>query len=469
MRGSVMDMRLEDRAGELVASIATGIGRLSVEIADVVGSTHQVKQAVDAQNGCLEVIAEATAGITEANHRIAQMARQTDQAAREARERVDRSGADINGAIIEIDGLVAVVQRSGGDLTALEEAMDQVAKVSGEIRTVARQTNMLALNATIEAARAGEAGKGFAVVANEVKNLASQTAAATAKIDSTLAALTEQVRRLGARLTEGAEKASRVGHTAATIGGAVEAVGQAVSQVYDHAAAIAEATEGIGRRCDDFHQSVGALREDAVRSTEGLQLAAAHLDATLAGAERILMLTANSGYATEDTPFIEKARETASRIEDRMERALEAGELTLEDLFDKQLTPIEGSNPQQFMTRYIPFLDREITPLMDPVLAFDKRMVFCAPTDHNRLIPCHNPDFRHPQGDDPVWNAAHCRNRRVYSDKTASAVSSSEAPFLLQTYRRDMGGGRFVLMKDASAPIRVRGKLWGGLRVCYRA
>lgn len=41
---------------------------------------------------------------------------------------------------------------------------------------------MLALNATIEAARAGQAGRGFAVVANEVKNLASQSAKATAQI-----------------------------------------------------------------------------------------------------------------------------------------------------------------------------------------------------------------------------------------------------------------------------------------------
>ena len=464
-----MDMHQKDGAGELIASIATRIGRLSVEIADVVGNTHQVKQAVDAQNGRLEVIAEATVGITDANRRIADMARQTDEAARQARDRIERSGSDISGAIVEIDGLVAVVEQSGGDLTGLEEAMDQVAKVSGEIRTIARQTNMLALNATIEAARAGEAGKGFAVVASEVKNLARQTADATAKIDSTLAALTEQVRRLSERLTAGAEKASRVGQTASTIGSAVESVGQAVSQVCGHAAAIAEATEGIGRRCDDFRDSVGALREDAVRSTEALDVAAGHLDATLSGAEAILMLTATSGYATEDTPFIDKARETAASIEARLERAVEAGELTLEDLFDKRMTPVEGSNPQQFMTRYSPFLDSEVTPIHDPVLAFDKRVVFCAPTDHNRLIPCHNPAFRHPQGADPVWNAAHCRNRRVYPDKTASAVSSSEAPFLLQTYRRDMGGGRFALMKDASAPIRVQGKLWGGLRVCYTA
>jgi methyl-accepting chemotaxis protein len=38
----------------------------------------------------------------------------------------------------------------------------------------------------------------------------------------------------------------------------------------------------------------------------------------------------------------------------------------------------------------------------------------------------------------------------------------------LQTYRRDMGGGQFVLMKDISAPITVNGRHWGGLRLAIR-
>ena len=42
-------------------------------------------------------------------------------------------------------------------------------------------------------------------------------------------------------------------------------------------------------------------------------------------------------------------------------------------------------------------------------------------------------------------------------------------PFLLQVYRRDMGGGAFKLMKDVSAPIRAGGAHWGGLRLAYMA
>ncbi|MDE1146750.1 MAG: methyl-accepting chemotaxis protein [Azospirillaceae bacterium] len=458
-----------DTAGSLIAAIAAEVGRLSVDIADVVGGVHQVDGAIDGQARQLATIRESTRDIVTSNRTIAGMAQETQGVAALAGRDIQASGEEIRQSLADIGDLVAAVNASTGELSGLEGAMGRVAKVSANINRIAAQTNLLALNATIEAARAGEAGKGFAVVASEVKALARQTAEATAEIDGTLKALTEQVRRLAGRMAAGSTQAERVGRSTATIGQAVETVGAAVTQVEQNAAAIAAATGDIAQRCDGFLETVEALNQDAAASGAALKTASTHLDRTLDRAEAIMMMAVTSGFATEDTPFVDRAQEVAAQITTRLEQAVAAGEISLDDLFDRDLKPISGTDPQQYMTRYIPFLDKAVAPLHDAVLAMDPRVVFCAPTDHNRMIPSHNPQFRQPHGTDPVWNAAHGRNRRVYADKTATAVSRSTAPFLLQTYRRDMGGGVFVLMKDASAPIRVRGRLWGGLRICYRA
>ncbi|MGI4795400.1 MAG: methyl-accepting chemotaxis protein [Janthinobacterium lividum] len=90
-------------------------------------------------------------------------------------QRVGESERAVEQAVQDAQQTDVVVQ-------ALANGANKVGEVVRLIEAVASQTNLLALNATIEAARAGEAGKGFAVVANEVKQLASQTAKATAEI-----------------------------------------------------------------------------------------------------------------------------------------------------------------------------------------------------------------------------------------------------------------------------------------------
>ena len=62
-----------------------------------------------------------------------------------------------------------------------ESLIERLGEVVDSIAAIAAQPNLLALNASIEASRAGAAGQGFAVVAAEVKKLADDTRAATAK------------------------------------------------------------------------------------------------------------------------------------------------------------------------------------------------------------------------------------------------------------------------------------------------
>jgi methyl-accepting chemotaxis protein len=129
----------------------------------------------------------------------------------------------------------------------------EIGSISKLIISIAEQTNLLALNATIEAARAGEAGKGFAVVANEVKELASGTADASAKINNMIeavqagsAAAVEAIADILARITELEEQQT----TIAT----------AVEEQSATANSISGATEGMAGSARTTSDSVGGVR-----------------------------------------------------------------------------------------------------------------------------------------------------------------------------------------------------------------
>lgn len=88
----------------------------------------------------------------------------------------------MNKSLAAVNGTVSHASTAGVSAQKLDAASKSMGAIVGIIQDIASQINLLALNATIESARAGEAGKGFAVVATEVKNLAKQSADATAQI-----------------------------------------------------------------------------------------------------------------------------------------------------------------------------------------------------------------------------------------------------------------------------------------------
>src|SRR5690606_27678028 len=121
--------------------------------------------------------------------------------------------------------------------------------------------------------------------------------------------------------------------------------------------------------------------------------------------------------------------------------------------------PVAGTDPVQYLTRFTEFTDAVLPAIQEKVAAGDDCIVFCAAVDENGYLPTHNRKFSQPQRDgDVTWNTANCRNRRLFNDRVGLAAGRNLEPFLLQTYRRDMGGGQFVLMKDISAPIIVGGR-----------
>ncbi len=455
-------------SGRLVSELAARVGSLGVELADVAGNLEEVTQRVTNQAEQFKQLQGAAETMVAGNREIDRASREAQQAASAAGTEIAESRTLIGGAVQHIADLTGAVGHIEERLGSFSALLRQIGGVASTIERIAKQTRLLSLNAGIEAARAGEAGRGFAVVAGEVKSLAEETRAATDRIGDIVRALGDQIEGL---ITESGEATKHAGHAgtgAEKVKGVIIRADDAFNTVGREIDAIAKSAGDNLAACDTTLSQLDDLAQGVDLSSSNLRRADQRIEGLLALSETLIEFIAESGVETADTPLIRLAVETAARISKEFEAGIERGEITAARLFDERYREIPGSNPKQFLTEYVQFTDRVLPPIQDPVQKADPRIVFSVAWARGGFLPTHNPEYSQPQGKDPVWNAAHCRNRRLFNDRAVQKVAANTKAFLVQTYRRDMGGGKFVLMKDLSSPIFVNGRHWGAFRIGFR-
>jgi len=311
--------------------------------------------------------------------------------------------------------------------------------------------------------------KGFAVVAAEVRALSLQTSQTTSSIQATLDQLNSRIDRL-VKAGEGAsQSAEGVKTTAMKVQGSFKGVEGVMTQILDNASSLAGTTETVDRQCGEFASSIASAASAILKSNDQLQQTSSRVGEVVTISERMIQTTASAGIETPDSPYISAVMAYAAEVSSAFEAGVKSGRIDLGALFDRQYAPIPGSDPVQYMTRFTEFTDNVLPPIQERAAESDARVAFCAAVDENGYLPTHNRKFSQRQRPgDVTWNTANCRNRRIFNDRVGLAAGRNKEPFLLQTYRRDMGGGQFVLMKDISAPITVNGRHWGGLRLAIK-
>jgi methyl-accepting chemotaxis protein len=451
----------------LVAELAHRIGGLGVEFADIAGNLDEIAKRTAVQSKQFDSVRGVTETMVAANRRIDGAAHAAQEAAGAAGIEAGRSRQAVESTSGHIRELNGAVGRVADGLRNFHAVLAQVGTVSEAIEAVARQRNLLALNATIEAARAGEAGKGFAVVAAEVKKLAEESRKAAAQIGSTVGALSARIDTLVADGEVASTHATEASQDSDGMQAAVRTMQESFATVERAVGDIAQASGANRQHYDTVLSSLAELAKGLSLSSENVQRADARTQHLLEVSEGLIGYIAESGIAFEDTPLIKATIDMASRISATFEAAVDKGEITLAQLFDEKYREIPGTEPKQYLTDYVPFTDRVLPPIQDPMQKSDPRIVYCVAWTKGGFLPTHNPNYMNAQRPgDPVWNAANCRNRRLFDDRVVrKTAAGANKPFLMQTYRRDMGGGHFAMMKDLSAPIFVKGRHWGAFRV----
>ncbi|MGX1742951.1 methyl-accepting chemotaxis protein [Bosea sp. NPDC055353] len=474
-----VDAVVQDLAGEpteagaerAVREIAARFGKLSAEITDIAGRVGDVTQQFDQQTAGLRRVVGAVEQVSQANNAIRQAAEGAQAAASGVRNGLERVTKSVRLGLNAAQADIATLSQEAQSMSqVLAQAVGDAHKArasSDAIQSITREIQLLSINAGVEAARSGEAGKGFAVIAAAVKALAEQTRAATAASAAQLDLLVKAVDAVARRSQENAQTAQRAQAGSQNISlqiGEFDSFGRSVVELIGEIEAVSRPTRENAEACAKAGQDLAGLVAGVDASTDNLEQAGQRTEALVAISEGILGSIAASGVRTAQSELIATAMETAGTIGELFEAALARGDLTLADLFDEAYRPIPGSDPVQHMTRFVALTDRLLPPLQEELLTSNGRIVFCAAVDRNGFLPTHNRKYAQAQGSDPVWNNANCRNRRIFDDRTGLAAARNRKPFLLQSYRRDMGGGQFLVMEDLSAPIMVKGRHWGAFR-----
>ena len=423
-------------AQALVRSLAQPVSSLGRDAAEVRGALEDTQKVVVAQREAMQALGHELQLVQQAQQGIARATAESIEAVAQARLALQNIGTEVGGIV---------------------QTLRQVSDAASEITRIALQTRLVAFNASVEAKRAGEAGRGFGVVADAVKDLAAQVEQSSKSIMGTVGALDARIDTFSRELSSEA----RQGHEQSSIHAAFGTV---------HADVLR-----IAQAADESQQTTAALAERAAELGSDVALALRHLESAFACSDRFLRLSedlieriASSGVRVDDALYIEGAQQAAQEIGQLLEQAVKQGRISLQDLFDEHYQPVAGSNPQQHLARFCALADQLFPQVQERQLQLSDKVVYCIAVDRNGYVSTHNRKYCQPQRPgDVVWNTANSRYRRIFNDRTGLASARNERPFLLQTYRRDMGGGRFVLLKEASAPIWVQGRHWGGLRLAF--
>jgi methyl-accepting chemotaxis protein len=493
-------------AASQTLGLAASTEELSATSADITGAmdvaTQRVGEAVrtaQCANGLIADLAKATEEIVGIVDTIAAVARQTNLLALNATIEAARAGAagrgfavvasEVKALSVETGNAASDIrsrigrlrERAGASIAAVEEVMSVIEGVQPVFETVRAAVDEQNASLSELAQRATEASRYVEQVSARVVEVDGATAGADRRIAlarGAAAQAEDEAKQLATRFVA-VIRQSELGdrrrddrfpvELRGSLGAGARILtvhtvdfslgGLLLAKADGWAAPVGEALELDLDR-------VGPVRVRVVSvSPMGVHCA---FDGLAAQAqERVAQLIAD--IEGEYRPLIDRARAAAGEIEAAFERAVTEGRLTRDELFDTEYRAIEGTDPRQYEAAHTRILETLLPPIQEPLLAGDERMVFCLAIDRNGYIPVHNRKYSLAQRpDDPVWNAANCRNKRIFDDRAGISAGRSTRPFLVQAYLRDMGGGATVMMREVDAPIRAFGRHWGGFRTAYR-
>ncbi|MBT1445163.1 methyl-accepting chemotaxis protein [Shewanella sp. JM162201] len=254
-----------------VARTSEALGKSAIDVSRQAQQTLEDSQ--DQKDRTMQVVTainEMGATVNE----IASNAANAAEAAKDADRASDAGQKVVTQARDTINQLSRDVGQVGEVIESLATHTKSIGSILDVIRAISEQTNLLALNAAIEAARAGEAGRGFAVVADEVRSLASRTAASTDEVQVMIDKLQSESARAVSAMSQSRSR-SQEGVTAVDeASNTLSGISDRIGLISDMNIQVAAATEEQSTVVEDINRNVTEINDITQRTADTAQAAA---------------------------------------------------------------------------------------------------------------------------------------------------------------------------------------------------
>lgn len=462
-----VEASVQFKSNEFAQDIAQICGEVTVECSDAAGLiSQQMDAATELRKKQLLLNDQSEKLYKE----LTSVAKATDDASAlsiAAKKKLQNGNDTIENAIGSFEALIDLIKKQNNQIKILSSALEQVKNVTSGIDQIAKTTNMLALNAAIEAEKAGAAGATFAVVASEVKKLSNDTRLAADEITQTVYSMSREVRIFIDDLNAGVDDNRAAQNQLNELKTLITDVTSIIKDVEAKDMDIANVTAAIY----ETENSNILARKEVNEGNEEMHNNLINVYKKISNLEdksnEMFDIFVKSGLSPNDTKYVEKSIHYCEEFRKITEDAIDAGVISIDDVFDTNLIKIEGSNPERFRNRLTSWADNVWQPRYDDIIESDKNIegVICSAT--YGYLPTHSSEKSKTPIGDLAYDTANCRNGRVVFLPFEEKIKKSNESYTMVVYRQEGDGDNYIISRNVYVPLFIKGRRWGDFELAY--